>query len=246
VADYTAGLETASLKGVRIGVMRGATGSRADMKALFETALSDLKTAGAELVDVEYEAPGEMWQASLPVLLFELRTEMDKYLAERPGTGGPRSLADVVAFNSANADAEMRWFGQDLFEDALKTIDAEAYAKNLATLRRLTRAEGIDKLLAENNVSFLVAPTRGPSWSTDLVNGDSSGDQSGAGYLAAIAGYPHLTVPMGGIEGLPVGLSIMGGQWQDHEVLKAGAVYEKARTAKLPAPTFAPWKPAER
>ena len=246
VADYTAGLDTASLKGVRIGVMRGATGSRADMKVLFETALSDLKAAGAELVDVEYSAPGEMWQASLPVLLFELRTEMDKYLAGRPGTSGPRSLADVVAFNSANADSEMRWFGQDLFEDALKTTDAEAYAKNLATLRRLTRAEGIDKLLADNKVSFLVAPTRGPTWSTDLVNGDSSGDQSGAGYLAAIAGYPHLTVPMGGIEGLPVGLSIMGGQWQDHEVLKAGAVYEKARTAKLPAPTFAPWKPAER
>ncbi len=246
VADYTAGLDTASLKGVRIGVMRSAVGSRADVKALFETALADLKAAGAELVDVEYRAPGEMWQASLPVLLFELRVEMDKYLAGRPGTAGPRSLADVVAFNNANADKEMRWFGQDLFEDALKTTDAEAYAKNLATLRRLTRAEGIDKLLADNKVSFLVAPTRGPTWSTDLVNGDTSaGGGIGAGYLAAIAGYPHLTVPMGGVEGLPVGLSIMGGQWQDHAVLKAGAAYEKARTAKLPAPTFAPWKPAE-
>lgn len=244
VADYTAGLDTASLKGVRIGVLRGAVGDRPDVKALFETALADLQRAGAELVDVEYEAPGEMWQASLPVLLFELRVEMDKYLSTRPGTAGPRSLADVVAFNKEHAAEEMRWFNQDLFEQALTTTDAEAYAKNLATLRRLTRAEGIDKLLADNKVTFLVAPTQGPAWSTDLVNGDNFNGRIGAGYLAAIAGYPHITVPMGRVEGLPIGLSIMGGQWQDHEVLKAGAVYEKARTAKLPVPTFERWKPA--
>ncbi|MBA4052727.1 MAG: amidase, partial [Erythrobacter sp.] len=224
VADYTAGLGTASLNGVRIGVMRGAVGSRADVKALFETALADLARAGAVLVDVEYGAPGELWEAALPVLMFELRVEMDKYLAARPGTAGPRSLADVVAFNTANAAAEMRWFNQDLFEQALETTDAEAYAKNLATLRRLTRAEGIDKLLAENTVSFLVAPTEGPAWTTDLVNGDHFANGIGAGFLAAIAGYPHITVPMGGVEGLPIGLSIMGGQWQDHDVLKAGAV----------------------
>ncbi|MFM7403750.1 MAG: amidase [Erythrobacter sp.] len=244
VADYTAGLDTASLKGVRIGVLRGAIGSRSDVKALFEAALADLTRAGAVLVDVEYQAPGELWQASLPVLLYELRVEMDKYLAARSGTGGPRSLADVIAFNTAHAEQEMRWFGQELFEQALTTTDAQAYAKNLATLRRLTRAEGIDKLLADHTVRFLVAPTTGPAWTSDLVNGDNFSGQIGAGSLAAIAAYPHLTVPMGGIEGLPVGLSIMGGQWQDHDVLKAGAAYEKARTAKLPAPTFRPWRPA--
>jgi len=244
VADYTAGLDTASLKGLRIGVLRGAVGEREDVKALFEAALADLTRAGAELVDVEYAPPSEMWQASLPVLLYELREEMDKYLAGRPGSDGPRSLADVVAFNRDNAAAEMRWFNQDLFEQALETTDAEAYAKNLATLRRLTRAEGIDKLLADNKVTFLVAPTQGPAWTTDLVNGDNFNGRIGAGYLAAIAGYPHLTVPMGGVEGLPVGLSIMGGQWQDHAVLKAGAAYERARSARLPTPTFRMWRPA--
>ncbi|WP_073977081.1 amidase [Erythrobacter donghaensis] len=244
VADYTAGLDAASLKGVRIGVLRGAVGEREDVKALFETALADLARAGAVLVDVDYSPPGELWPAALPVLMFELREEMDKYLSARPVEGGPRSLADLVAFNRENAAAEMRWFGQDLFEQALETTDAEAYAKNLATLRRLTRAEGIDRLLADNKVAFLVAPTTGPAWSTDLVNGDNFGGGIGAGYLAAIAGYPHITVPMGGVEGLPIGLSIMGGQWQDHEVLKAGAAYEKARTAKLPVPTFERWKPA--
>ena len=244
VADYTAGLDTASLAGVRIGVLRGAVGSRSDVAALFDAALADLVRAGAELVDVQYEAPGELWEAALPVLMFELRVEMDKYLAARPGTGGARSLADVVAFNRANAETEMRWFGQDLFEQALETTDAEAYAANLATLRRLTRAEGIDKLLADNKVSFLVAPTEGPAWTTDLVNGDHFANGIGVGYLAAIAGYPHITVPMGGVEGLPIGFSIMGGQWQDHAVLKAGAVYERARSAVLPAPTFERWKPA--
>lgn len=244
VKDYTAGLDTASLDGVRIGVLRGAVGSRPDVSALFEDALADLTKAGAVLVDVEYSPPGELWQASLPVLLYELRAEMDKYLAGRPGSDGPRSLADVVSFNIANEREELRWFGQELFLQALDTDDAEAYAKNLATLRRLTRAEGIDKLLKDNDVTFLIAPTAGPAWSTDLVNGDNFAGRVGAGYLAAIAGYPHLTVPMGAVERLPVGLSIMGGPWQDHAVLKAGAAYEKARSAKLPAPTFRPWRPA--
>jgi amidase len=246
VKDYTAGLDTYSLDGVRIGVLRSAVGGRPGLSALFEDALADLTRAGAVLVDVEYTAPGELWAASLPVLLHELRVEMDKYLAGRPVEGGPRSLADVVAFNRENSDAEMRWFGQELFEQALTTTDDAAYAKNLATLRRLTRAEGIDKLLADHKVAFLVAPTTGPAWTTDLVNGDNFGGGIGAGSLAAISGYPHLTVPMGAIEGLPVGLSIMGGQWEDHAVLKAGAAYEKARTAKLPAPQFRPWQPAER
>jgi amidase len=242
--DYTAGLDTASLDGVRIGVLRGAVGNRPAVTALFEEALADLTKAGAVLVDVEYEAPRELWQASLPVLMFELRVEMDKYLAARPGTDGPRSLADVVSFNIANDERELRWFGQELFLQALDTTDAEAYEKNLGTLRRLTRAEGIDKLLKDNDVAFLIAPTTGPAWTTDLVNGDNFGGGIGAGYLAAIAGYPHLTVPMGAVEGLPVGLSIMGGQWQDHAVLQAGAAYEKARTARLPAPSFRPWRPA--
>lgn len=244
VADYTAGLATASLQGVRIGVLRKAVGERADIAALFETALADLTRAGAVLVDLDYETPPTFWRSTLPVLMYELREEMDKYLSTRPVADGPRSLADVVAFNKAQPRDELRWFGQDLLEQALTTTDTAAYQENLATIRRMTRAEGIDKLLADNQVAFLIAPTMGPAWSTDLVLGDNFSGRTGAGYLAAIAGYPHLTVPMGAVEGLPIGLSIMGGQWQDHEVLKAGAAYEKARTAKLPTPSFERWKPA--
>lgn len=243
--DFAQGLGKASLKGVRIGVMRQQVGPRADVAALFDAALADMERAGAVLVEVEYTPPGELWGASLPVLLYELRVEMDRYLAARPATGGPRSLADVVAFNTANPRDELRWFGQSLFDQALTTTDEEAYAKNFATLRRLTRAEGIDRLLADNKVAFLVAPTAGPAWTTDLVNGDNFNGRIGAGYLAAIAGYPHLTVPMGTVERLPVGISFVGAQWADHAVLQAGAAFERARTAVLPEPSFQPWNAGE-
>lgn len=244
VKDYTQGLDTASLDGVRIGVLRGAVGSRPAIAALFAQALADLARAGAVLIDVEYTPPRALWEAELPVLLYELREELDKYLATRPVADGPRSLAEVIGFNLAHEDAELRWFGQELLVQALDTTDAAAYEQNLATLRRLSRADGIDKLLNDHEVAFLIAPTTGPAWASDLVNGDNYAGGIGAGYLAAIAGYPHLTVPMGAIEGLPVGLSIIGGQWQDHAVLKAGAAYERARTAPLPAPSFKPWQAA--
>jgi amidase len=138
----------------------------------------------------------------------------------------------------------MRWFGQELFEQAEQTTDRAAYETARANALRIAGPESLDKLLAENNVQFLIVPTRGPAWASDLVNGDNFTGSVGFGSPAAIAGYPHLTVPMGAVEGLPVGLSIIGAKWDDHGVLKAGAAYEKARTAVLPAPSFAPWEPA--
>jgi len=247
VADYTAGLDTASLAGVRIGVMRKQTGKRADLNAVFDTALADLERAGAVLVDIEFDPDGEMYRDSFTVLMFELREEMGKYLGTIPAFAGeqtPRSLADLIAFNTAHAAEEMRWFGQDLFEQAEATTDREAYEKARANALKIAGPETLDKLLADNDVRFLLAPTRGPSWMSDLVNGDNYTGSVGFGSPSAIAGYPHLTVPMGAIEGLPVGLSILGAKWDDHAVLKAGAAYEKARTARLPAPSFERWSPA--
>jgi len=249
VADYTAGLDTASLAGVRIGVMRKQVGNRADLKAVFETALADMERAGAVLVDIDFDPDGAMYRDSFTVLMFELREEMGRYLASIPAFAQgqtPRSLADLIAFNTANRDAEMRWFGQELFEQAEATTDRAAYEQARANALRIAGPETLDKLLAEHKVRFLVAPTRGPTWVSDLVNGDNFNGSVGFGSPAAIAGYPHLTVPMGAIEGLPVGLSIFGAKWDDHAVLKAGAAYEKARTAPLPAPTFRPWRPAVR
>ena len=244
--SYATGLSEASLEGVRIGVMRNQIGNRDDLREVFEVALADLERAGAVLVDVEHEINTQMFGDSFTVLLFELREEMGKYLSSIPEIEGgetPRSLADLIAFNEANADAQMRWFGQGIFQTAEMTTDREAYEKARENAVRIAGKETLDMLLAKHEVSFLVAPTRGPAWVSDLVNGDSFNGSIGFGSPAAIAGYPHLTVPMGHIEGLPVGVSFFGAKWADHDVLKVGAVYEKARTAELPTPSFEPWKP---
>jgi amidase len=242
--DFTTGLDDFSLEGVRIGVMRNQVGNVPGVTALFEQALSDLESQGAVLIDIEYDWPDGFWGRSLTVVLFELQRDMAAYLGTLEDRSMPDTLADIVVFNRENSEKELRWFGQDLFEQALETTDEAAYRDALETNLKATREDGIDRLLAEHGVQFLVAPTTGPAWSTDLVNGDNFGGGVGAGSLPAISGYPHITVPMGAVERLPVGFSIFAGKWQDHEVLKAGAAYEKARTAELPTPSFEPWKPA--
>lgn len=243
--DYAQGLGKASLAGVRIGVMRKQVGSRKGVAELFDAALADMERAGAQLVEIEFEPDQAMFRDSFTVLLFELREEMGKYLTSLPGKEMPRSLADLIAFNTANADTEMRWFGQSLFEQAEATTDRAAYEKARDNAVRIAGRETIDRLLHEHDVTLLVAPTAGPAWATDLVNGDNFGGGTGFGSPAAIAGYPHLTVPMGAVERLPVGISFIGAKWADQDVLKAGAAYEKARTAELPAPSFKPWSAAE-
>eukprot|EP01042_Synura_sphagnicola_P014579 gene14579-18451_t len=178
------------------------------------------------------------WPVAIDLLndgRWELRVDLGAYLAGLPApvpgrTVPVRTLADAIAFDRAHADAEMRWFGQDQFETAERTTDKAAYAKARANSLRLAGKDGIDRMLAAHHVALLIAPTAGPAWPIDLVTGDH-GLQLGAGSLPAIAGYPHLTVPMGAVEGLPVGLSFIGTAWDDAAVLKAGAAYESARTA---------------
>lgn len=248
IADYTAGLNDYSLQGVRIGVMRGQIGSNAQVAAVFANALTDLERAGAVLVDIEFEPNRQMYGDSFTVLLFELREGMGKYLSSLPeleSGSTPRSLADLIAFNTANAAAEMGWFNQDIFEQAETATDRTAYEEARANALRIAGAETLDALMADNDVQFLVAPTRGPAWMSDLVLGDHYNGSIGFGSPAAIAGYPHLTVPMGAVERLPVGISFFGAKWADHEVLKAGAAYERARTALLPAPAMRRWTPGD-
>ena len=238
--DFVAALNGASLKGLRIGVLRNSVGADVKVQSLFAHALADLKAAGADLVEIDATTDPAMGSDELTVLLYELRIDLGHYLASLPGTVPVHSLGDVIAFNRAHADAELRWFGQDLFETAEKLTDEAAYRKARANSLRLAGKDGIDRMLAEHHVSLLIAPTAGPAWPIDLVSGDH-GLQIGAGSLPAIAGYPHLTVPMGAIEGLPVGLSFIGTAWDDAHVLAAGAAYETARTASLAEPALQPW-----
>lgn len=239
--DYVAALDPQALKGARIGVLRFATGWSPGVDAVFEQALATLKAQGAVLVDIS-EAPknrGEIGQAEFKVLLSELKTDLNAYLATTPPAVKTRTLAEVMAFNTATP-RELALFDQGIFALAEATrgpADPEYLAARALSLRR-TGAEGIDALLKAANVVALVQPTTSPAWMIDAVLGDQSPDRAGIGSFAAIAGYPHLTVPMGAVKGLPVGLSFIGTKWDDARMLALGAAYEAAAKAMV-TPTFA-------
>ena len=238
--DFTAGLADSSLKGVRIGVLRQQAGSEPKTLRVFEAALADLRAAGAVLVDVAYTFPAALGDGESEVLHHELREDLGAYLRGLPGTPPVRSLAEVIAFNTAHP-AELALFGQETFEKSERATDPALYAAARATSLALAGTAGIDRLLGSNSVALLIAPTEGPAWPTDHVMGERGLSGVGAGTLPAVAGYPHLTVPMGAVEGLPVGLSFIGAKWADAAVLRAGAAYERARTAKLAVPRFKSW-----
>ncbi len=234
--DYVAALSPTALKGLRIGVLRDRIGSNGAIIRLFDDALAVMRTAGATLVEIKESRKGTepISDAEFTVLLFELKASMATYLASLPNNSGPKTLADLIAFNKAHAPTEMAWFGQDTFEQAQARggLDDPAYKKALADSQRLAGPDGIDRLLRENGVDLLVGVTNGPAWVIDLVNGDNFIPPS-ASELPAVAGYPNLTVPMGGVKDLPIGVSFIGTKWDDARVLAAGNAYEMASHKKL-------------
>jgi amidase len=236
--DYANGLDRTSLKGRRLGVMRFASGFRTD--AAFETALAVLRERGASLVEikkVEKFDDDVMGANEQTVLYAELKADLAKYLRSSPAPVPVRTLADVIAFNHAHQRQEMPLFGQETFEKAekMKGLDDPAYKKARASSFAMA-AGAIDGLLKKYNVVALIGPTMPPAWKIDAVNGDQSSG-GGAGSLAAVAGYPHLTVPMGLVKGLPVGLSFIGPKWSEQLLLSLGFAYEQAR-GPFPAPKF--------
>lgn len=239
--DFAAGIENASVMGLRIGVLRKGVGNHPGVNALFDAALADLRRGGAVIVEIDWEPDGAMYRDESLVLRYELKRDLNAYLGGLPGTPPVRSLADVIAFNKANAAAELRWFGQDTFEAANKLTDEAAYRKAREESLRLAGKDGIDMVMAKFGVALLIFPTEGPAWTIDAITGDHGLPGVGMGSLPAIAGYPHLTVPMGQVEGLPVGLSFVASKWEDKKVLDAGAAYEKLRSAALPPPNFKRW-----
>jgi len=234
--DYAAALTPDALKGVRVGVLRAAQGSNPDVIAHFNAALEVLKGQGAELVEIESFAPPEgFWPASLLVLEYEFKASLNEYLSNAAPGVTARTLTDIIAFNTANAEEELALFGQDILEesDALGPLTDEAYTNALALVQSATRENGIDKLLSVNNVSVLVSPSGPIAPRIDPVNGDVWPEWAGAGWAAAIAGYPNLTVPMGDVHGIPVGLSFMGGKNADAAILGYGFAYEQASGIRL-------------
>jgi amidase len=238
--DYVSALDAHALQGKRIGVMRFEAGFHPETDAVFAHALDVLRQAGAVPVEIEkWPGLGAIGDAELTVLLTELKADIATYLASTPKAVATRTLADLVAFNKAHADQELPLFGQELFEkgDSAKGLDDAGYKAARATSLRAAGVDGIDKMLADNKLDALVAPTARPAWVVDTVNGDpSSGNTS---TLPAVAGYPHLTVPMGLVSGLPVGFSFIGPAWSEARLLGFGFALEQALGFKA-RPGFAP------
>jgi amidase len=239
--DYLAALKPGALKGTRIGVLRFATGWSAATDKVFAQALAVLQAQGATLVDItSMKDRDKMGEAETLVLNTELKVDLNAYLATTPPAVKTRTLADLIAFNQAHADRELALFGQETFvkADGTKGLDDPAYKEARATSLRIAGRDGIDAMLTANHLDALVSPTMPPAWKIDAANGDQI-NGAGAGGLAAIAGYPHLTVPMGNVMGLPVGLSIIGPAWSEARLLGYGYAYEQAAAAKV-APRFLP------
>ncbi|ESQ80569.1 amidase [Asticcacaulis sp. YBE204] len=232
--DYTARLSPDALKGVRIGVLRDRTGGPGKIEPVFNAALKSLEAAGAVLVDIPVSRIEGLGEAELTVLKTELKADLNAYLATTPATVKTRTLAEVIAFNTAHAATEMPFFGQAFFVDAetTKGLDDPAYKLAAAKARSVSQSH-IDGLLKSYNVTLLVAPTYGLPWLSDEVNGDQFSGPS-ASQWPAMSGYPHLTVPMGYVQGLPLGLSFIGTQWSDEGLLRAGYAFEQQAKVRVP------------
>ena len=238
--DYVAALDANALKGARIGVAREKfTGYSDATDAAFTRALDVLKDRGAVLVDpANIATAGQFGDAEFDVLLYEFKSDLARYLATRPPGARARTLEALIAYNRAHDAVEMPYFGQEIFEMSAKKggLTSPGYRRALDKCRVLSRTRGLDATFARYRVDAIVAPTMGPTWLIDLVNGDSFGSSSTT--PCAVAGYPAITVPMGYTRGLPLGITFMGRAWSEATLLGIAYAYEQAAKARV-APTFA-------
>ena len=237
--DYARHLEADGLRGARIGVLRDALTEHPATDAIFAQALKTLAARGAVLVDpLTVPLPPQFSDDELRVLLAEFKDGITAYLREFAPGAPVQTLADLIAFNERHAARTMPHFGQEIFLMADNTggLADPAYRAALASARRAARDEGIDRVMNEHRLDAVVAPTRGPAWLTDLVHGDRHG--RGFSSLPAVAGTPHITVPMGQVAGLPVNLSFAGRAWSEPTLIRLAFAFEQATQARF-APTFA-------
>jgi amidase len=233
-ADYTRFLDPAGLRGARIGVARKFFGFNDKVDKLMADAIDALKRAGATIVDpTDLPSHGKYDDSEFEVLLYEFKADLNKYLAERGG-GAPRSLKELIDFNERNREREMPYFGQEIFlkAQAKGALTSKAYLAALAKNHRLSRAGGIDAALTKHRLDALIAPTGGPPWTTDLINGDHF--SGGSSTPAAVAGYPNISVPAGYVFGLPVGISFFGTAYSEPVLIKLAYAFEQATRHRRP------------
>ena len=241
--DYTKALDASGLRGARIGVVRNRLfGSSPAADALAEAAIAVMKQQGAVIVDpANIPTLGQFDDTELDVLLYEFNADIPRFFTWW-GAGAPlRSLADLLVFNNAHPSDELQYFGQELVSqaNAKGPLTDRAYTLALARNHKLAGPEGIDAVMNRNRLDALVAPTGGPAWLIDLVNGDGgTASAPGPSTVAAVAGYPHVTVPKGFDHGLPVGLSLFGRAWSEATLIKLAYAYEQATHHRRP-PAFA-------
>jgi len=228
--DLSAHVDRNGLKGKRIGVLRSSAGFHGEVDALLEAAIDTMREGGAEVVDnVEWETPDGFYGQAFDVLLYEFKHDLNGYLANLPdGDLGSMTLADLIEFNRNHAETEMPWFDQEIFEQAQAKgpLSEDEYKEALSAVQQATRAQGIDKLLADQELDALIAPTGSAAWTIDLINGDHF--IGGSSSLAAVSGYPNITLPMGQIHGMPVGLSVFGTKFSEPVLIEIAGGYEQA------------------
>ena len=237
--DYTRFLKKDGLKGKKIGVMRQYFGRNERVDKVLETNIQALKDGGAEVIDITIPTFGKFGDAEFEVLLYEFKTDLNKYLKERGGK--MKSLADLIKFNDDNKDKEMPYFGQDIFIKAEEKGDLETRAYRLALLQSkvLTQDQGIDAVMDKNNLNAILAPSNAPPWMIDLVNGDSPTNYVGSSSLAAVSGYPNITVPADYINELPIGISFFGRAFSEPVLIEIAYAFEQMTKARK-IPKFIP------
>ena len=238
-ADYARFLDPKGLHGARIGVLRKTFDFSESVAPVFNAALDAMRDASAVLVDIEIASLGKFDDSEFTAMLYDFKADLNAYLA----AAGPKilvnSLKELIVFNERNRDTEMPYFGQDLFEkaEAKGPLTEKAYLDAHAKNHRLARTEGIDAAMDKHKLDAIVAPTAGPSWLTDHIDGDH--DTGGTSSLAAVAGYPNIHVPAGFVFGMPIGVSFFGRAWSEPQLIRIAYSFEQATRARKP-PRFLP------
>lgn len=238
-ADYTKFLDRNGLKGARIGVARKFFGFNDKVDKLMGNAIDVMKKEGAIIVDpADLPTHGKFDDSEFEVLLYEFKADLNRYLAGLPAQK-MKTLKDLIEYNEQHREVEMPYFGQELFIKAQGKgpLSSKGYSAALAKDIRLSRKEGIDAVMDKNKLDAIVAPTGGPAWTTDLINGDHF--TGGSSTPAAVAGYPNINVPMGHIFGLPIGISFFGRAWSEPVLIKIAYAFEQATRVRI-IPKFLP------
>ena len=240
LTDYTKFLDARGLKGARIGVVRQLFGYNEFVDRLADAAIAAMKDQGAVIVDpADIETFKHLGDGEFTVLLYEFKADLNAYLVSLGPKAPVHTMKEIIEFNQKHVREEMPYFGQDIFikSEAKGPLSSPEYQKELEKCRTLSRAKGIDATIEKYKLDALMAPTGAPAWPTDLVNGDH--DTGGSSSPAAIAGYPHVTVPAGYVFGLPVGISFFGRAWSEPTLIKLAYSYEQATKVRKP-PKFLP------